>query len=187
VINMRGIALRLLDTAGIRDSHDQLERAGIDRTEQSLTRADLILHVVDGSAPRAFDFESRASATAPRLLLLNKSDLPEHSDWAGIDALRISCVTEDGLAGLDDAILQRLGTNQLQAENSVAINLRHRDCLRRALEACEAAAETFRLNHSPEYAAGDLRAALAAVVEVIGAASDDAILDSVFAQFCIGK
>jgi tRNA modification GTPase len=186
-INLRGIPLRLLDTAGIRTSDDRLERAGMERTEQSLARADLVLHVVDGSAPRPPDFENRNAEAVPRMLLLNKNDLPEHSDWAGIEALRISCVTDDGLAGFEEAVLQRLGANQLQAENSIAINARHRDCLRRALEACNAAAETFRLNHSPEYAAGDLRASLAAVVEVIGASSDDAILDSVFAQFCIGK
>jgi tRNA modification GTPase len=187
VINLRGIPIRLLDTAGVRESRDRLELAGIERTAQSLARADLILHVVDGSEPKPRGCEQFSTTTAAVLLLLNKNDLPEHSDWSDVAALRISCLTDNGLAGLEDAILQRLGEDKLQAENSLAINVRHRDCLRRALDACDAAAETFRGNHSPEYASGDLRVALAAVVDVIGASSDDAILDSVFAQFCIGK
>lgn len=193
VINMRGVPLRLLDTAGIRDSADELERAGIARTEQSLEAADLVLHVVDRSAPRSavqrptFSPSATDSATPAEILLLNKSDLPEHSDWSDSDALRISCVAENGLAGLADAILARIGEAHIHAESSVAINVRHRDCLRRALDAIDRATETFTRNYSAEYVAVDLRAALSAVGEVIGAASDDAILDSVFAQFCIGK
>ena len=183
VINLRGVPVRLLDTAGVRASSDPLERAGIERTERSLETADLVLHVADRSAPKPADFAVQSN----EFLLLNKSDLPEHADWAESDALRISCVADAGLADLDDAILSRLGAQHAQAESSVAINVRHRDCLRRALESCDRAAATFRENLSPEYAALDLRAALTAVVEVIGSDSDDAILDSVFAQFCIGK
>jgi tRNA modification GTPase len=195
VINMRGIPIRLLDTAGVRDSADELERAGIARTEKSLEAADLILHVVDASAPRpaverpTLDVERWTFASGARreILLLNKRDLPEHPDWTDSAALRISCVNEDGLAGLEDTILSRIGEQHVRAESAVAINMRHRDCLRRAREACERAAATFTANYSPEYAALDLRAALEAVTEVIGSAGDDAILDSVFAQFCIGK
>jgi tRNA modification GTPase len=189
VINMRGVPLRLLDTAGLRETADELERAGIARTEKSLESADLILHVVDASQPRsAADNPAQSATGASReLLLLNKSDLPEHRDWRDTDALRISCTTEGGTDGLEQAILTRLGEDKVRPESSVAINARHRDCLRRADEACERAAATFDANHSPEYAALDLREALAAVTEVIGSAGDDAILDSVFAQFCIGK
>ena len=186
VINMRGIAIRLLDTAGIRDSADELERAGIARTEKSLEAADLILHVIDASAPRRGGRDS-VEPDLREILLLNKSDLPEHPDWRDSTALRISCVAEHGLDGLEEAILARIGETHVRPENSVAINARHRDCLRRAREACDRAGVTFAANYSPEYAALDLHAALDAVVEVVGAAGDDSILDSVFAQFCIGK
>ncbi|MEP6956556.1 MAG: tRNA uridine-5-carboxymethylaminomethyl(34) synthesis GTPase MnmE [Chthoniobacterales bacterium] len=192
VINLRGIPLRLLDTAGLRDSTDPLEQAGIERTHRSLQTADLILHVVDRTAPsppvRSSVFDvGRSMLSPPEILLLNKSDLPEHPEWAGTKALRISCLSDEGLAGLDDAILSRLGKQPLRAESAVAINTRHRDCLRRALEACDHAAEALGSKSAPEFAAVDLRGALAAVVEVIGVTSDDAVLDSVFAQFCIGK
>ena len=186
VINMRGVPLRLLDTAGLRETADELEQAGIARTEKSLGAADLVLQLFDRSAAKPSGFRDMATGAA-RILLLNKSDLPEHADWRGRDALRISCVTEDGLDGLEEAILGAIGGQHVRAESSVAINARHRDCLRRAAEACDRAAATLRDNQSPEYAAVDLRAALDAVTAVIGSSSDDAILDSVFAQFCIGK
>ena len=184
VINLRGVAIRLLDTAGLRASADQLERAGMERTRRSLETADLVLHLIDASEPRLADF---AAAGPTEILLLNKSDLPAHADWNGSSALRISCLTDGGLAGLEEQILDRIGAHHLQPESSVAINLRHGDCLRRALESCERAEATFSAKYSLEYVALDLRLALDAVTEVIAAESDDAILDSVFAQFCIGK
>lgn len=186
VIDMRGVPLRLLDTAGIRESDDELERAGIARTEQSLEAADLVLQIVDRSEPKSVGFtEPRVDAST--ILLLNKSDLPEHPDWLDSNALRISCISQNSLEHLEQAILDRLGETHIRAENSVAINTRHRDCLRRALEGADHAAETLARDYSAEYAVVDLRAALAAVTEVIGSAGDDAILDSLFAQFCIGK
>ena len=183
VINLRGIPIRLLDTAGLRETSDELERAGMERTEKSLGTADLLLHVVDRSAPKPADVGARDGGRR-EILLLNKSDLPEHSDWAGCDALRISCLREDGLAGLAERILSEIGLQHLAAESGVAINARHRDCLRRALEHCERGRGVIT---EPELAGVDLRAALSAVTEVIALESDDAILDSLFAQFCIGK
>ena len=113
VINLRGIPIRLLDTAGLRESNDELEQAGMARTEKSLGAADLILHVVDGSAPKPTEFGSRGSI---EILLLNKSDLPEHADWSDSPALRISCLLEDGLAGLEEEILARIGGRSHPAE-----------------------------------------------------------------------
>lgn len=182
VINLRGIAIRLLDTAGLRETTDELERAGIERTEKSLGTADLTLHVFDGSASKPADFHAQNSAR--EILLLNKSDLPEHEDWSGCDALRISCLADNGLAGLEDQILESIGARHVSAESSVAINTRHRDCLRRALEHCDRARLVLT---EPELATVDLHSALNAVTEVIALESEDPILDALFAQFCIGK
>jgi tRNA modification GTPase len=184
VVNLRGIPIRLLDTAGLRKSADELEQAGMARTEKSLAAADLVLHVVDGSAPRPEEFGTRDTS---ELLLVNKRDLPEHADWKETQALRISCVTEDGLDGLEEAILGRISGQHVRPENAMAINARHQDCLRRAAESIERARTGFAEGMSPEYAAVDVRAALTAVTEVIAAESDDPILDSLFANFCIGK
>jgi tRNA modification GTPase len=186
VINLRGIPIRLLDTAGLRDSQDELEREGIARTERSLATADLLLHVLDRNAPKPAGFDKH-STDQIELVLLNKSDLPEHSDWKHHDALRISCLEENGLHGLEEAILARISENHLRPESALAINARHRDCLRRALDSCELAHATMKAGIAPEYMAVDLRAALRAVGEITGAENVEEILDSLFAQFCIGK
>lgn len=186
VISLRGIPIRLLDTAGLRDSQDELEREGIARTEKSLATADLLLHVFDRNAPKPAGFDRDADDRI-ELVLLNKSDLAEHPDWKNHDALRICCVKENGLFGLEEAIFERISQHHLRPENSLAINARHRDCLRRALDSCELAHATMQNGLAPEYMAVDLRAALRAVGEITGAENVDEILDSLFAQFCIGK
>jgi len=186
VINLRGIPIRLLDTAGLRDSEDDLEREGMARTEKSLATADLLLHLLDRNAPKPARF-NEGPADRIELVLLNKSDLPEHPDWQDYAALRISCLEQDGVRGLDEAILARISQHQLSPENALAINTRHRDCLRRALDSCDLADETMKAGLAPEYMAVDLRAALRAVGEITGVENVEEILDSLFAQFCIGK
>lgn len=186
VINLRGIPIRLLDTAGLRDSADELERAGIARTEKSLAGADLLLQVLDRNSPKPAAFEDNPTERI-RIVLLNKSDLPEHPDWRDYDGLRISCLEENGLRGLEEAIFDQISRKHLRPENAVAINARHRDCLARALASCDLVVATMEAGLAPEYSAVDLRGALRAVGEITGADNVEEILDSVFAQFCIGK
>jgi tRNA modification GTPase len=186
MINLRGVPIRLLDTAGLRESGDELEREGIARTERSLQTADLRLHIADRSAPRPSYFNGEAREGA-EIVLLNKSDLPEHADWKGVEALRISCVTGEGLADFEAELLARISKENLHPENAIAINARHHDCLRRALESCDRALQASRDGLSPEYLAVDLNQALSALGEVLGATDVENILDSVFASFCIGK
>jgi tRNA modification GTPase len=96
-------------------------------------------------------------------------------------------VTGEGLPQLEKEILARITSQNLRPESTVAINTRHCDCLRRALEACDRARAAMGRALSPEYVAVDLNEALRAVGEVIGAVDVEQILDSVFGQFCIGK
>lgn len=185
-INLRGVPIRLLDTAGLRRSISKLERQGIARTEKSLQTADLLLHIADRNAAKPAHFENRA-ANGQEIVVLNKSDLSEHSDWKNFDALRISCATGEGLAELENEMLSRITKGNLQPESAVAINARHRECLRRAWDACDRARTAMREGLGPEYVSVDLNEALRAVGEVIGAVDVEQILDSVFSQFCIGK
>ena len=185
-VNLRGLPIRLIDTAGLRSAADDVEREGIARTEKSIRQADLRLRVVDASTPKAVAYESEDKA-ASELLVLNKTDLPEHPDWAGTPGLRISCLTGDGVAKLEQAILDRITAGNLQPDNSFAINTRHRDCLRRAFDSCEQAANSLGQGIAPEYVAVDLKAAVQAVGEIIGSVDVEQVLDSVFGQFCIGK
>lgn len=186
MINLRGVPIRLVDTAGLRPSADGVEQEGIARTEKSLQLADLLLHIADRNAPKPPHFGGRANGPN-EIVILNKRDLPEHSDWEDSDALRISCVTGEGLPDLKNQILARVSQQNLRPESTVAINTRHRDCLRRAVEACQRAHFASIRGVSAEYLAVDLNEALRAVGEVLGAVDVEQILDSVFGQFCIGK
>src|SRR5213596_1492776 len=186
-VNLDGVPVRLLDTAGLRASESELESEGIARTEKSLQLADLRLHIADRNAPRPAHFNGRKEDDQNELVVLNKSDLPEDNDWKNFPAFRISCLTGEGLPQLQKEILSRIRQQNLRAESAVAINTRHRDCLRRALESCDLARSTLGQGISQEYVAVDLDQALRAVGEVIGVVDVEQILDSVFSQFCIGK
>src|SRR5438128_8994758 len=184
-VNLRGVPVRLLDTAGLRASASDVEREGIASTERSLQKDDLRLYIVDRPTEPLEQLLSTMEGN--EILVLNKSDLAEHPEWKNNNALRISCVNGDGLADLENEILSRISKQNLRPENALAINTRHRDCLRRALEACDRARKSFDETFSPEYLSVDLNEALGAVGEVIGTVGVEQILDSVFGQFCIGK
>ncbi len=186
MVSLDGVPIRLLDTAGLRASESELESEGIARTEKSLQLADLRLHIADRNAPKPAHFNGRAD-DANEIVVLNKSDLPEDSDWKNLPALRISCVTGEGLPQLQTEILARIRQQNLRPESAVAINTRHRDCLRRALESCDRARAALGQEISQEYVAVDLDQGLRAVGEVIGLVDVEQILDSVFSQFCVGK
>ena len=185
-VNLNGIPIRLLDTAGLRTSTSELEREGIARTEKSLQLADLRLHIADRNSPKPADFEA-CNRDLNEIVVLNKGDLPEKGDWKDFHALRISCLTGEGLPELRTEILTRIAKQNLKPESPLAINARHRDCLRRALESCDRGATAQAQGLSSEYAAIHLNEALRAVGQVIGVVDVEQILDSVFNQFCIGK
>ena len=185
-MNLRGFPVRLIDTAGLRSAADEIEREGIARTEKSLQQADLRLRVVDASAGRPSVINSDDNLAA-ELLVLNKTDLSEHPDWAAVEGQRVSCLTGEGITELEQVIIAKITQGHLQSDNSVAINIRHRDCLRRALTACEHTSGSLGQGVSPEYIAVDLNEALQALGEIIGSIDVERVLDSVFGQFCIGK
>jgi len=181
-IDLRGIPLRLVDTAGVRESSDAVEREGIARTLRHVERADLVLHLVDASRP------ATVVADPDRLLVLNKTDLGEHSDWQNADGVRLSCLTGQGMDALADAIFDRvMGRGLTMADATVAINARHQACLQEADRCAEAAWKALAGGLSPELAAIDLRAALDAVGDVAGRVDSEALLGRIFSTFCLGK
>jgi tRNA modification GTPase len=182
-INLRGVALRLFDTAGLRPPENLVEREGIERTQRTLETADLRLHIVDASGPRPRDFATNQD----EFLILNKSDLAEHADWSSTDAIRISCKTSAGLPNLADEIYRRIGGAKLSAESPVAINARHREQLRRASNSIARALAAIGAGATPEMFAIDLHDAQHAIDELLGGGDEEAVRDAIFSQFCIGK
>jgi tRNA modification GTPase len=191
IIQVHGIPLRLVDTAGLREGGDAIERIGIQRTQSELERADLILEVIDASQPAAS--ASRVpipAATQHRhLLILNKADLALHPDCQpDRHAIAVSCQNRTGLSELRDAIRAIvLQGGNLASDHPIAINTRHKSCFERVETHLVAAQSALQANAAPEFIALDLREALQALGDVIGHTDVEQILDVIFSSFCIGK
>jgi tRNA modification GTPase len=187
-INLDGIPLRLVDTAGVREAADRIEAEGIQRTVRQIEAADLLLEIADASRPRPEDAVFPSSA-AKRLLVLNKSDLGEHPSWTGTPAVRLSCHTGKGFDTLSQSIREALQFGEVDwGEHAVAINARHQQSLALARTALLAALDQLDdPSAGPELAAIDLREALDALGEIPGRVDAEDLLGMIFSRFCIGK
>ncbi len=193
---VEGFPVRLVDTAGIRESRDEVEAQGVERSRAQLDQADLALLVLDGSAPlEAGDRGLMERVAGPRLLLANKADLPSAWSLASLPApaLAVSARTGDGLGELRRAILEA-GLGAVAGDPGKALSealltqVRHEEALRRADAALARVEETLgRADLGPEFLAGDLRGCLDALGELVGATPRQEVLDAIFSKFCIGK
>ncbi len=199
LLNVRGLPIRLLDTAGVRATDDPVEQEGVRRSQGAMEQAELLLIVVDGSLPLSEEDGAILAGhqVKQRLVVVNKSDLPSRVEPAVLTRLarvepaqiiRISAKTGTGLDGLRDAIRTTILRADFEpGEAAVVTSLRHRAALLKAQEALDHAADSVEARLSGEFVAMDLRAALDALGEITGAVSTDDILDRIFRDFCIGK
>ena len=193
--NIRGLPVVFIDTAGLRESHDEIEREGIRRSRESLAQAELILHVLDASEPLTDADKNYLAEFAgkKRILIRNKTDLPVRladfspspSDLRMVD---VCCLGGQGIEALKDAIKNLIWSGEIKAEMlQVAINSRHQDALARARTATRRAADALAVSATLELVAMDLRIAANAVGEIVGKTTTEDLLDSIFSTFCIGK
>lgn len=193
VINLRGIPLRLIDTAGVREAGDEIERQGIERTHRQLERADLALYIYDASKQpldqaSGLALESFEDPRGRAIAVLNKADLGENNAWHGLPGVRISCKTGEGMDRLAETIFERvMGGGVATRDAGIAINARHQACLQNAERYCAAAKKAIEDGVSAEFIAVELRAALDAVGEVVGKVDSEELLGEIFGTFCIGK
>ena len=203
-----GIALHLVDTAGLTPSDDPIERIGVERSRAAAASADLLLFVLDSSAPLT-DLDTQAAAelrevlandadtienARPVIVLLNKADLPPVLKdaqtaelWPEAPRVRTSATTREGLEALEETIAQLVLGGQTAAGDVLVASARHRDALRRANESLEAATTTLESGLPLDFVAIDLRTALEALGEITGETATADLLDRIFAEFCIGK
>ena len=189
-----GVAVRVLDTAGLRASDDAIERSGVERARRALAAAAVALVVVDGS--RALDEDARAvlesTRSRARVVLFNKRDLGAAGynarDAAERDALSGSVFDDATLDAVRGAIAA-IGWNgeSLDLARPHLASARQADAVARAREALTHAHATLAANEPVDLIAPELLAAVAALGEITGAAATEAILDGIFARFCIGK
>ncbi|MEX1113890.1 MAG: tRNA uridine-5-carboxymethylaminomethyl(34) synthesis GTPase MnmE [Akkermansiaceae bacterium] len=188
IINLNGIPLRLVDTAGVREAADRIEAEGIQRTVRQIEAADLLLEIADANLPRPVAAVLPATA-ARHLLVLNKSDLGEHPSWSGVGAIRLSCTSGEGFEELANTIRDSLHFSEADwGEHAVAINARHQASLGLARTGLLAALELLDdKSADTELAAIDLREALDALGEIPGRVDTEDLLGVIFSSFCIGK
>jgi tRNA modification GTPase len=187
--SLEGIPVRLVDTAGIRDSKDLVETLGIERTYQAMADADLTLLVLDLSAGITEADKLLLEKLQDRrpIVVGNKSDIAQPLGQS-LDLLPVSAMTGEGVACLQQAILRRLAPDGLVAPESGSLtSIRHEALLRESLEALENARTAVEFQIPHEMLLLDLYAALRPIDAVTGATTADDILNRIFSTFCIGK
>lgn len=193
--NIRGIPVIFIDTAGLRESVDQIEMEGIRRSRESLARAEFILHLLDASESLTSADERYFAEFADkrRIFVLNKVDLPRElrlpaSMAAVAQVVEVSCATGQGMEALKDAIKALAWSGELEGEMlQVMINSRHQEALGRARLATQRTVAVLRADETLELAAAEMRIAVNAVGEIVGKTTTEDLLDSIFSQFCLGK
>lgn len=191
VIDLDGIALTLIDTAGLRASAaDAVEVEGMARAHAARRVADVTLVVLDRSRPLSADDEELLSVTAggPRVVVANKSDLP--AAWAVDDVQAgvacVSAVTGSGFERLRAAMVDALAGERLRDTPAVT-NMRHVELLSKARIALRRASAAASARTPEEFVAADLNDARGLLEEVTGARTADDVLHAIFDRFCIGK
>lgn len=180
-VSWSGRLVRLTDTAGIRETDDEIEALGVERSVSALAEADLVLYVFDSHAGWTRDDEELiAKIKAPIILVANKSDLGGDSSRG----LPVSATQATGIQNLIDAAL---GEFALDTSACPMINARHVPLLERARCSIERARQTFVTPVPDDLAAVDLRAAIRAMGEITGETADPDVIERVFSDFCIGK
>lgn len=193
-IDLDGVMIRLVDTAGVRETDDVVEREGIKRTRTAQDEADLLLVVLDGTMPLTNDDRELLHLVRDRkhIVVLNKADLTDtvemNSVFADHVAYRISAKTGSGIETVKSALRAQLVSGGFEsAETATVTSVRHRDALRRAVESLGQALESVQCGMPGELVSIDVRTAADALGEITGAITTDEILGQIFSQFCIGK
>lgn len=197
VINVRGIPLRILDTAGLRHAQDLIEEEGVRRTKKCLQEADLVIWVLDGSEPENSEDLAILSEIRGRnvLVAINKNDLPPKLSLAFLQnelpsapCISVSALYGKGLEELKDALASLILKDKVSDSAEVIVsNIRHKQSLESAKNALERAIDSLQKNLTEEFIALDLRQGWEALGEITGETASEEVLERIFSKFCIGK
>ena len=184
--------LRLIDTAGIRETDDRIEAMGVERSKEAIEHADLVLFVCDGSQPLSEDDRAIMDLCTEHehaIALINKSDLGAKvvpSDLPFMYVIEISAANGDGLDLLADTV-DTMFAGDMPCDGSILTNARQFDACRRAHEAILWALQALQQNQTPDLVLTDVEAAMEAMGEVTGATVREDITARIFERFCVGK
>lgn len=195
VVNLKGIPLVLVDTAGIRKTDDLVENIGVEKSKKLIESADLILFVVDGS--RALDEEDmriHEAIKADKVIgILNKIDIKENIDLSPLTKinkwLEISAIKNQGIDEMEEEIYHHIIDENIEdsSQKVTITNIRHKSALEKTKQSIENIFETIENGLPMDLMAVDIKGALDALSEVTGEISSEDLLDHIFSNFCVGK
>jgi tRNA modification GTPase len=192
VVKVGGVKLRLIDTAGIRETEDTVEAIGVERSRQAAENADMVIFVCDGSKPLTEEDEAIIDAVCDRenaVALINKADLGcyvEPSDLPFMNVVYICAKTGEGLEQFAN-VVETLFDTDVPCDGSVLTNARQADAIRRAQAAISRSLKGLRQGMTPDMVLIDVEEAMEAMGEVTGATVREDITARIFERFCVGK
>ena len=197
IINLRGIPLKIMDTAGLRHARDAVEVEGVRRTRDRLGQADLVIWVVDVSEPLTpEDLDILPQLQGKKTVIaFNKNDLPQRLNLQDLTELipqapgvPISALHHTNIDRLEEAIRAVVLNGRLESTSEILLsNLRHKQAIEAAREALILARQSLEANLSAEFITLDLSRALHSLGEIVGETTTEDVLNRIFSQFCIGK
>lgn len=197
LVSIKGIPIRLVDTAGIRKQKGAAERAGMDKSRSYVSDADLILCVLDGSRPlNKYDKELLKNADGKcAIIIINKYDLGLAMNIKdirkiskGVHIIKISCLDKEGIDRLEDEVYNKVWNGGVRSSHgSMLNNIRHKSAIDKAIDALARAEDALKKNLSGELISIDIRESVNSLGEIVGEVYNDDILNVIFSKFCIGK
>jgi tRNA modification GTPase len=185
-INIDGLAVELIDTAGLRAAPDRIEEEGIRRARKALRSADAVLWIQDASGAFEEEIDEEVPADAEIIVVRNKIDVSGESAGEAGGVIYLSAKTGAGIEALQERLRRAAGYRNL-GEGAFTTRKRHMDALRRAARHFETGRKALEESKAGELLAEELRLAQEALGEITGAVSSDDLLGQIFSEFCIGK
>lgn len=185
------LTLRLIDTAGIRDTDDEVERLGVERSRAAMSKAELVIAVVDGSGEITDEDREvivQAEAAPKGIVVLSKRDIaePDAEITTALPVVSLSSVTGDGMDELERVIAERFPLPEVPA-GEILTNVRQADAVKRAIEYMRSALDAMRAGMTPDIVLTETEGAMSALGELSGRTVREDVTNRIFQRFCVGK
>ena len=190
-LRMGRLTLRLIDTAGIRDTDDEVERLGVERSRAASSKAELVIAVVDGSGEITDEDReviAQAEAAPKGIVVLSKRDIaePDAEITTALPVVSLSSVTGDGMDELERVIAEQFPLPEVPA-GEILTNVRQADAVKRAIEYMRSALDAMRAGMTPDIVLTETEGAMSALGELSGRTVREDVTNRIFQRFCVGK
>lgn len=192
-ISLDGIPVKITDTAGIRETEDEVEKIGVERSREKIDEADLIVLMLDSSRPLEIEDREIIDNVKDKkyVVLMNKNDLEKKISDEDIKDLKnviyISAKTGFGIDELKEKVKELFFNGEVDSESMIISNNRHKQALYRALENCQEALDRVKSNEYLDLISIYVTSALKALGEITGSELEEDLINKIFSEFCVGK